>query len=399
MARLLVFLFPALIDLALSSAFFVCTVRLAEAGWSPLGVTGVLTCWAAVYVVICPWVGRYVTATNAWQWLTGSASLIALTCWTFALIEPVWVNYLFTALLGITTAGFFISFQVFMKTMGDGHQQSLSKSIGLYTFSWSMGMAMGPFVSGYLWEWTSWQNCYVISGIVAMVTGIGIFLLRHHGKPQAVEEEPDTSYAQLPDLIRLGWIAGGVAFLAVGIVRGVFPSSGLLYQISKSDQGIVLGLFCLSQAFTGLVLVRSQRWMYRVIPIMAFTLVGMGSLVLFSWADRLWLFELASLGFGVYTGATAFYFVFHALSHPIHSARYVSINETVVGAAGIGGPLLGGIIANLVGFTASYLTAAALACFAATWLYRKHRSYQNAMMKNPANHDEILSSQRTTNAP
>ncbi|MBL4700159.1 MAG: hypothetical protein JKX85_02785, partial [Phycisphaeraceae bacterium] len=72
----------------------------------------------------------------------------------------------------------------------------------------------------------------------------------------------------------------------------------------------------------------------------------------------------------------------HALTHPSHNARYIAINETVVGAVSIAGPLLGGLVANLAGLAASYATAVMLTLVTAIWLYRKHRSHQEVISKN-----------------
>jgi predicted MFS family arabinose efflux permease len=69
---------------------------------------------------------------------------------------------------------------------------------------------------------------------------------------------------------------------------------------------------------------------------------------------------LAAVLFGIYAGAFFFYLVFHALTHSVNSARYVATNEFVVGLAGIVGPLLGGLLADRLGFATAALAGAAV---------------------------------------
>jgi predicted MFS family arabinose efflux permease len=57
--------------------------------------------------------------------------------------------------------------------------------------------------------------------------------------------------------------------------------------------------------------------------------------------------------FGVYSGSFFFYLVFHAIAHPVRSARYVAVNESVVGIGGILGPLIGGGLSDRFGFAFS----------------------------------------------
>ena len=56
--------------------------------------------------------------------------------------------------------------------------------------------------------------------------------------------------------------------------------------------------------------------------------------------------------YGVFSGSFFFALVFHSLVHPHHSARYIAINETVIGICGIVGPVIAGVLADKFGFAA-----------------------------------------------
>ncbi len=54
--------------------------------------------------------------------------------------------------------------------------------------------------------------------------------------------------------------------------------------------------------------------------------------------------------YGVFSGSFFFGLVFHSLVHPHRSARYVAVNETVVGLCGVGGSVMAGTLADRFGF-------------------------------------------------
>ena len=56
--------------------------------------------------------------------------------------------------------------------------------------------------------------------------------------------------------------------------------------------------------------------------------------------------------YGVFSGSFFFGLVFHSLVHPHRSARYVAVNETIVGICGVMGPIMAGALADSFGFAA-----------------------------------------------
>ena len=144
------------------------------------------------------------------------------------------------------------------------------------------------------------------------------------------------------------------------LLRSLFPASSIALNISKPDQGIVLALALGMQAITGLLLFRSRIWMYRAVPVAVFSFFGIAGLVLFGLAEKTAAFYGAAICYGIYSGSFFYYFVFHALSHPRRSARYVAVNETIVGLAGILGPFAGGFLADKFSLSVSYYAAAGM---------------------------------------
>lgn len=390
MIRIFIYLFPAAIDTVLALVFFVCTVQLADMGESAFRVSAILTIWAIVYMVVNLILTRVVTARNAaWLIMAGCLGSAGLAIgYTFSQTF-VWGLYALMVGQGIATALFFAPFQVFMKQMDAGKAKSICSSTGWYTFSWSTGFALGPFVAGFLWPRIGWSGCHVLSGILAGAIAVAIYLLKHHGDEAhsaiANRQPPDASdlpggvegelppvtdrseeqtrpidYSKMPDMAWAAWLFVGVAHVVITLIRGVLPSSGVACELTKPQLGLVFFLISAVQASMGLVLTRSRWWMYRPLPLLVFGVFGLIGLVLFSFAQTWGVFLLAAFCFGIYSGSFFFYFVFHSLVHPANSARYVSINEAVIGLTGAMGPILGGLVADHVGLNASYGVAVGL---------------------------------------
>ena len=381
MKRFLIYLFPAMMDMVVGSAFFVGPVRMAKSGASGTAVTSVITVWAVTYMVVCQLVGRLVTPRNAAWMLVGSSLSLTGCAGAFILIPQVEALYVLMALMGAATAFFFAPFQIFMKAVEQNRPQGLTRSIALYTFSWSTGMACGPFVAGYVLEMAGWQWCHAINAVLAVATAVGVLCLRHYAHDHSAapaqtaeaedpsrapadagsgRSEPAGEYASMPDLAWLGWVCAGVGCMIVMMVKPVVPLTGRELGIPEREQGTVLALLSVAQAIVGLCLVRSRTWMYRALPVGIFGLFGLSGMLLFGSADQVVTLYVGAICFGIYSGSFYFYFVFHSLVHPSRSERYIGANESLVGMVGILGPLAGGLLADYVSTSSTYLFAAAL---------------------------------------
>ena len=370
MSHLLVFLFPTIVDMVLSSALFMATVWAAEHGASASAVSNLLSAWSVIYMLASLAIGRVVTRRNAAWLLIVACVATALQSAILARCDSLRTMYLLIGLLGVTMGMFWTPFQVFMKVVGEGRQRPITQSVGLYTFSWSMGYAIGPFSSGFLWDRLGWHSCHLLNAWVVLVVAFGVWLVKHHAAvhPPAGQDaesppassQPDNPYAKMPDLVWMGWIFGGVCCMAVSMVRGVFPTTGAELHLSKSSQGMTMAVLSASQGLVGLSLGYGRWWMYRARPILVVGTLGTIALMLFARAGASPGFYVAAACLGLYTGSMYSYFVFHSLVHPEHSARYVSINEAVVGLTGIAGPALGGLVADLHRPSSSYLLTAGI---------------------------------------
>lgn len=368
MTRFLIFFFPAMIDAVLGLTFFVAAVRIAEGGGKPLAVTIVTAVWAAVYILASRQAGQITRPANSARLILTGCALLAVGSLGLILIPHLSATYPLMMLIATGSALFFTPFQVFMKAVDKGDDGVLPRSVGLYTFSWSAGMAAGPFLSAFIWSRFGWQACYALSIFLCALTALGIFFLKHHAEEETrPTEKPPTKamhrpvdYSTMPDLARLGWICSGIGCLIVAVLRSYLPFGATVMGIPRVQQGLLLALISGSQALTGLTLCRSRFWMYRTIPTLLFGACGFFALLVFGFHETFLPLALASVLFGIYSGSFFFYLVFHSLVHPEYSTRYVAINESVVGLSSLIGPLMAGALATGCSVNAPYLASALL---------------------------------------
>ena len=159
----------------------------------------------------------------------------------------------------------------------------------------------------------------------------------------AVEGKNSADYSRFPDMVLMGYLVGGMGCLVIALIRTMGPFRGVqALGFTKDQMGIIMCLVSFFQSFAGYMLFFSKDWMYKRINGLLLNLAGAAALLGFAFCSSFAGFAVSAVLFGIYAGCFFFFFVFHSLVHPTKSHRYVAGNETIVGATGIVGPLLGG---------------------------------------------------------
>ncbi|MBN1808787.1 MAG: MFS transporter [Planctomycetes bacterium] len=377
----IIYTFPTLMDVSGGGIGFASLVQAAELKASNIVVGMLGSAVSASYLVTCFIVGRFVTPGNSAAFIVaGCAGTLAVSV-LLSLVSTVPQMFPLMMFAGVSLALFFVSFQVFMKAVDTGRKRPIAYSAGTYTFAWSVGYAIGPLVGGFLKQLSGAEPgapcvyCYAVCGGLALVTMAGTLIFRHHAAPVAQDSAPgsETPYARMPDLAWVGWVASGIGVMIFNIIMRIFPKEATDLQWRDDRKGLVLFLMCITLALVAFALRRTRSWMYDWRRICAFGLFGIAGMIILSLGDSLLAACLGAVSFGVYAGAFFFYLVFHALSHPSRSARYVSINEAVVGTASMLGPLWAGALADLYSFDVVYVCGAVLIVAALVFQALVHR--------------------------
>jgi MFS family permease len=361
MLRFLLFLFPALVDVVIGTLIFITTVRLVDSGESAFASTLPTVSWALGHSFFSFFVGKINNPHRSPVLITSGCGVMVLGTLLLIFLNEPTIQLYWTLIIGLGSALFFCSFQVFMKASDKDVHAGVARSTAIYGFAWSCGIASGPFIASYVWgslfPENGWKYCYWISiafilYVAAATWPLKGYIERLHklpSEPEIVKTKPKVDYSELPDLVWLGWLTAGIGCLTISVIRTLFPYKAEILNVSKQELGYIMALVSYSQGFFSLLLVRSRYWMYKILPIMLFSFCGVIGMVLFWCGTSTWAFYAGAFIFGIYSSAFFFYLVFHSLVHPEKSGKYVSWNEVVVGVTGITAPMAGGFLVDQTG--------------------------------------------------
>ena len=366
MLRFLFYFMPAVGDIILGVFFFVSAKRMADSGASSYMIGLTMTTWAVFYALTCFIEGFFIKKHNATKFLKASQviMLLALVGQTFT--ENLKMQFVWLITTGIGSALFFASFLPVTKLLGKEEAlDNMIKDASIYTFSWSFGLAWGPFIAGFVWGLfnasNGWRYSYMIAIALMLCVTAGVFVMssavskhlaqENQGNPTKAALKPAgkslLEQRSLPDLMLAGWLLQGLGYIALAMMRTYLPDyCTKVLDISTFHQGIIMALISFSQAFTGLACYKAHTWPYRPWTVALVSLLGVIAFLIFATASHWLLYALAAVLFGSFTGVMCFVATFHALVNTEKTPRYVSVNETLVGIGSVLAPMLGGFLAT-----------------------------------------------------
>lgn len=361
MLRFLIFLFPALVDIVIGTLIFITPVRLVNSGAEASVCALPPVAWALGHSFFSFLVGRFNNSHRAPVLINAGCLIMAAGSLLLILFNDPHIQFYWAFVVGMGSAFFFCSFQVFMKASDKDVHAGVARSTALYGFAWSCGIASGPSIASFVWGYLSpengWIYCYLISIILVLCVAAATWPLKYYierlhklpSEPETPRVKPKVDYSRLPDLVWLGWLTAGIGCLAVSLIRALFPYKAGILNVSKQELGYIMALVSYSQGFFSLLFIRSRYWMYKIFPIVLFSICGVIAMVLFWCGTSTWTFYAGAFIFGIYSSAFFFYLVFHSLVHPEKSGKYVAWNEVVVGVTGIAAPMIGGLLIDYTG--------------------------------------------------
>ena len=344
--RNLIYLFPLLMDVIVGGVLFIAAYRFSEANVAGWMVGATMSVWAVIYTLLAFASGYVIKPEKSHKVLIGSCLVMALVSAGFLIFDGLYTQFLWLILTGSCGALFFTPFQMYMKRFIPDGKAGIVRSTGLYTGSWSLGFALGPILFGLLTREAAFVCC--IAASVFMALGFVLLELIPRKKKEednsvSLPEARGVDYSRFPDMVWMGYLVGGVGCIVIAFVRTMGPFRGVqALGLSKEQMGLVIALVSFMQAMVGYLFCFSKDWMYRKAPGFFLNALGVAALMGFALSSSFAGFVISAILFGIYSGGFFSFFVFHSLVHPTKSARYVAGNETIVGATGVVGPLLGG---------------------------------------------------------
>ncbi|MGI6559665.1 MAG: MFS transporter [Limnochordia bacterium] len=272
--------------------------------------------------------------------LVASCLILASAVMLLLLPGSLTVVYLSFMLAGVTAAMFWPVLGAWAGEGADG--QELLDDLGKFNIAFSVGMTVGPFITGGLMGLSTLAAvAFTLIGILAIIT----FVLQVKEPPRQTKvEQPQVG--TVPPFVLVGWIANFANFTAVGIVRILFPKMALELGISSFGIGTLFGLFYLAWLVTFVIMRVHSGWQYNPAPLYLLQGVGIGGFAILWQARSSVGLALGLVLFGICVAMTYYSSLFYCQDGQPDRGRKTGFHEFFLGSGMLIGPFVGGILAE-----------------------------------------------------
>ncbi|MCC7490970.1 MAG: MFS transporter [Fimbriimonadaceae bacterium] len=287
--------------------------------------------------------------------LAGTA-LMTVCLAGLALCRSPWTMLPLLALRGVGAAMFWPPLASWLSQGTDA--ASLPRRMAAYNIGWSSGSMLGSVLAG--WLYAAWGARAALGIDAALMLLLVLLTWRLPRLSDQVEEPVGPVSSSAAGDRRSAWLASFAAFFTVNLARALLPQYlRVLLDLDPGTTGALLALLAAVQTavFVDLGLLHPHLGAGQlVVPGLLGAALGLGLLALPSIAAACAAMLLLGLNCGItYTAS-----LFHSLHGRADAGRQSGINEAVVGAGGMLGPALGGLVATGAGPQAPWVLGAAL---------------------------------------
>lgn len=277
-------------------------------------------------------------------------ALISLLCVLFMNRQ---IALLYSFLYGISASVFFVCFQSLLDSVSKDLPIRISG--GLFIFSWTLGLAAGPVISGLIYELNPNIGFFIV--ILMSVLMFAIFYMSRHLHFKNNKRKFEEPFTRAPRYkVYIGWLIIFVGASVLHTLRFMFIDYGIKeIGLSKATAGFLSGSLAGFMAVGALISSFHIKFLERK---RIFTIVGLltpaaMSIILITSSFYLLLISFLFLGF--VSGFGYFFGLYYALADQENSASNVAINETLTGAAALVMPFIFGYIASNFSYFAAFL--------------------------------------------
>lgn len=263
------------------------------------------------------------------------------------------LSLLYSFLYGANTTIFFVCFQSLLDSVSKDLPVRISS--GLFIFSWTLGLSVGPIVTGFVYNFSSDIGFFIVI-VMSVLMFILFYLSRHlHFKPKRHKwEEP---FMRAPRYkVYIGWLIIFVGALVLHTLRFMFLDYGIKeVGLPKSSAtflvGVLSGVMSLGALFSAFYFRILER--KRV-----FTVVGLLTpiaLTLLLISNNFWVFFVSFVFLGFVSGFGYFFGLYYALADQERDSANVAVNEALTGVAALVIPFIVGYLASNFSYFIAFL--------------------------------------------
>lgn len=371
-----IYSYPFLVDIVVALLLFVGRHSLASRGLPEGTVGSVLLFYGVGYCGASLFMRHVVRPRLAKVQMVGALLVVVATCLALAQIEPVLGIQALFCVVPIAISLFFNSFQSYMLGVTAEARRPLAAMAGHYTFSWSLGYALGPLVSGASRAYMEWAQVYYLAAALTAAVAVLVALYRPYRPPagEADEPRPQPVRAAGRSLIGPAWLGVALGWIGWNAVSTYWPVQAAQVGFSAGIKGGVEFAFAVAQSLGALALTWMGAWHHRPLVLPLLGGLGVAGLLVLGTAAAPLTFMIAAVLLGLYTSSAFSFMVYHSMYDADRVVKRVSYNETVVGLSFLVAPVLASVLhPNGEPFGPSYVALAgmlAVGVAAQTWWAR-----------------------------
>ncbi|MCS7048918.1 MAG: MFS transporter [Verrucomicrobiae bacterium] len=352
----IIYAVSVLMDFAVCGVNFAITRRAAELGASAFQVSMLSGGFFATYILGALILGHLAERWNSRRSAVAGAVVTLLGSIVCALTTNLPVLVATVAAMGFSWGAFWPPLMAWLSEGANGG--ALSRRLARFSIAWNLGALLGFGVTGKLFKLHP-HLAFAIT-IAAAVLIVGLLLLPMQPMPR---ETLPANHEPVPHGrgFRInGWLANFGVTVLIGATTALMPKLATQLNIPADQHG---GLLALSRgmALVGFwTLQHLHYWRRRLWPLWLTQTAAALAALLFVTGTRVWEFAIASAVIGAASGYSYLASIYFTLEETAAKTRGSGFHEAILGSAFFLGPLVAGIVADVISLPAAFLTVAVL---------------------------------------
>ena len=294
------------------------------------------------------------------------------------------IALLYSFFYGANVTIFFVCFQSLLDSISK--DLPIRISVGLFIFSWTFGLAIGPIISGLIYELN--PNIGFIIVILMSIVMFILFYMSRHLHLKNNKHKWEEAFTRAPRYkVYIGWLILFVGASVLHTLRFMFidygiKEIGLSKELASFLSGSLAGFMAIGSLISAFYIKFLER--KRVFTIIGLLTPIALSIILIT--NNFYLLLMSFLFLGLVSGFGYFFGLYYALADQENSTSNVAVNEALTGIAALIMPFIFGYIASNLSYFMAFLfmMIISLICYTIA-IYTMWQKKRTAMLKEKFN--------------
>ena len=263
------------------------------------------------------------------------------------------IALLYSFFYGANVTIFFVCFQSLLDSISK--DLPIRISVGLFIFSWTFGLAIGPIISGLIYELN--PNIGFIIVILMSILMFILFYMSRHLHLKNNKHKWEEAFTRAPRYkVYIGWLILFVGASVLHTLRFMFidygiKEIGLSKELASFLSGSLAGFMAIGSLISAFYIKFLER--KRVFTIIGLLTPIALSIILIT--NNSYLLLMSFLFLGLVSGFGYFFGLYYALADQENSTSNVAVNEALTGIAALIMPFIFGYIASNLSYFMAFL--------------------------------------------